>query len=313
MSSLKLTDATPIVSMKRIMLSRPERGLDLSIKVSAPSIGDNLPVIIFAHGFGSSQDAHEPLADFWASHGFVVIQPTFLDSRKIQLEADDPRIESLWRIRVDDMKCILDNLNEIESIVPGLEGRLNHDQIVTAGHSFGGQTAGNLLGLQVMDPVTYESEDLSDSRVKGGVLLATAGEGGDKLSQFAVDNFTFLNPTFEHMTNPTLIVAGDQDHSPLTVNGPEWMTEPYYKSPGNKSLLNLFGAEHSLGGIPGYDAKETTDDNPSRVQLIQHATWAYFRYVLDIEADSWLAISNEYKDNQELGIIISKKKHKLSD
>lgn len=302
-----MNDSTPIVSMKRIILSSKERGLDLSLKVSAPSEGDNIPVIIFAHGFGSSQDAYEPLVDFWASHGFVVIQPTFLDSKRVQLDDDDPRLKSLWRIRVNDMKCILDNLKYIESIVPGLNGRLNHNQIVTAGHSFGGQTAGNLLGLQVIDPLTHKREDLSDSRIKAGVLLATAGEGGNNLSQFATDNFSFLNPTFQNMTKPALIIAGDNDHSPLTVKGPEWMTEPFYKSPGKKSLLQLFGAEHSLGGIPGYDDKETTDDNQQRVQLIQYATWAYFRYVLNIETDSWLEIRDKYKDkNNEVGIIISK-------
>ena len=46
------------------------------------------------------------------------------------------------------------------------------------GHSFGGQTAGNLLGLQVFDPLTNSYTDYLDSRVKGGVLLATSGEGG---------------------------------------------------------------------------------------------------------------------------------------
>lgn len=307
MLDVKLNEAQPIISMKYIMLSRPERGQNLSIKVSAPSTGEDLPVILFAHGFGSSQDGYEPLADFWAAHGFIVIQPTFLDSKRIHLSDDDPRIQSLWRIRVDDMKHILDNLDYIESLVPGLQGRIDYHRIVTAGHSFGGQTAGNLLGLQVMDPVTYESEDLSDSRVQGGVLLATAGEGGDKLTQFAVDNFSFLNPNFKYMNKPTLVIAGDSDHSPLTVEGPEWMTEPYYKSPGSKSLLNLYDAEHSLGGIPGYDVKETTDDNPQRVELIQYATWAYFRYVLNIESASWLALCDQFNNsNNDLGVIISK-------
>lgn len=34
------------------------------------------------------------------------------------------------------------------------------------------------------------------------------------------------------------------------------MTAPYFLSPGSKSLLTLFGAEHSPGGIGGYEARE---------------------------------------------------------
>ncbi len=71
----------------------------------------------------------------------------------------------------------------------------------------------------MIDPITKETIDYSDDRVKGGILLATAGEGGDKLTQFAKDNFSFLNPTFEHMTKPALVVVGDKDQNPLTSIG----------------------------------------------------------------------------------------------
>jgi hypothetical protein len=60
-------------------------------------------------------------------------------------------------------------------------------------------------------------------------------------------------------------------------------------SPGSKSLLTLFEAEHGLGGIAGYGIKETTDENPERVALIQRLTWAYLRSALNIEDSSWQA------------------------
>jgi hypothetical protein len=88
------------------------------------------------------------------------------------------------------------------------------------------------------------------------------------------------------MTTPALVVAGDQDDLPLSVRGPAWMTDPYHLSPGRKSLLTLFGAQHSLGGIVGYEASETTDENPARVTLIQRLTWAYLRHALGIEDGS---------------------------
>ena len=42
----------------------------------------------------------------------------------------------------------------------------------------------------------------------------------------------------------------------------DWHADPYFLSPGPKSLLTLFGAEHGLSGISGYDVAETTDENP---------------------------------------------------
>jgi hypothetical protein len=305
------TAPTPIVSVKPVVLPAPGRGADLHVKVSAPVTGHGLPIIIFSHGSGSSLDGYGPLTDFWAAHGFVVIQPTHLDSRTLGLPRDDPRTPRIWRFRVEDMKRILDQLDLLEAAVPGLSGRLDRSRIAAAGHSFGGQTAGNLLGLRVLDPLTRKGEDRSDSRIKAGVLLATAGEGGANLTPFAAENLPYMNPTFAHMTTPTLVIVGDQDDIPrkyqLTVRGPDWMAEPYFLSPGSKSLLTVFGAEHSLGGIPGYEVTETTDENPARVALIQQVTWAYLRHALDIEDSSWQAAQKTLSESTNpLGRLESK-------
>jgi predicted dienelactone hydrolase len=281
-----MTEPAPIISVKPIVLPAPDRGEDLQVKVSAPTTGSGLPIIVFSHGFGSSLDGYGPLTDYWAARGFVVIQPTHLDSRTLGIPQDDPRTPRIWRFRVEDVKRTLDELDRLESAVPGLSGRVDRTRIAAAGHSFGGQTVGNLLGLRVLDE---KNEDLSDPRVKAGVLLATAGTGGADLSPFAAANFPFMNPSFADMTAPTLVVAGDRDDSPLTVRGPDWMTDPYFLSPGQKTLLTVFGAEHSLGGIPGYEVKETTDEDPTRVALIQRVTLSYLRDALNVEHDSWAA------------------------
>ncbi|NUU77665.1 alpha/beta hydrolase family protein [Paenibacillus xylanilyticus] len=304
---IKINTPTPVFSVKPVVLSAPGRGEDLQVRVSAPVIGRDLPIIIFSHGFGWSLDGYGPLVDFWAAQGFVVIQPTHLDSRTLNLPPDDPRTPLIWRFRVEDLKRILDQLDLIEASVPGLSGRLDRSRIAAAGHSFGGQTVGMLLGARVLDAHGEPGENMSDSRIKAGVLLATTGKGGADLSPFAAEHFPFMNPSFADMSTPTLVIAGDHDQSPLTTRGPDWFTDPYFLSPGSKSLLTLFGAEHSLGGISGYSVAETTDESPERVALIQQLTLAYLCNAFGIDDSSWVAACSALaKSDSPLGRIESK-------
>ncbi|MEU9182639.1 chlorophyllase [Streptomyces sp. NPDC048550] len=279
---------TTVVSAKPVVLPAPDRGEDLQVRVSAPATGGNLPVIVFSHGFGWSMNGYAPLADFWAAHGFVVVQPTHLDSRTLGIPHEDPRTPRIWRIRIEDLTRVLDELDVLEASVPGLRGRIDRSRIAVAGHSWGAQTASTLLGARVLDSDGVPGEDLSDPRVTAGVLLALTGLGDD-LTPFAAENLPFLRPSFDTMTTPALIVAGDNDRSTLSTRGPDWFTDPYTHSPGDKSLLTLFGAEHSLGGIPGYEVAETTDESPARVALIQQLTTAFLRTALHPEDTGWKA------------------------
>jgi dienelactone hydrolase len=279
----------PVVSVHPITLPAPDRGDDLQVRICAPTTGHELPVVIFSHGFSQSATTYDPLAVFWASHGFVVIQPTHLDSRTLNLPPEDPRTPLIWKSRIDDLKRTLDQLDLLEPSVPGLAGRLDPTRIAVAGHSWGAQTASTLLGARVLDADGNPGQDMSDPRIKAGVLLAVTGTGGADLSPFAAEHFPFMSPSFANMTTPALIVAGDQDDSPLSVRGPDWFTDAYHLSPGSKSLLTLAGAQHSLGGIHAYQSTATTDESPERVALIQRLTWAYLRNALGLKDSTWPA------------------------
>ncbi|MYX27607.1 chlorophyllase [Streptomyces sp. SID8381] len=300
--------AVPILSVKPITLPAPGRGQDLQIRVTAPVTGARLPVVLFAHGFGSDLDGYAPLVDHWASHGFVVLQATHLDSRRLGLAPDDPRRPRLWRHRVQDMRRVLDELGALEAAVPGLAGRVDGTRVVAAGHSFGGQTAGILVGLRVRDPWTGVAEDLSDPRVMASIQLATAGRGGDELTPFAHENLPWLrDQDFSRITAPGLVVAGDADELPLSTRGPAWTTDPYTLGGVDRSLLTVHGGRHFLGGISGYDAAETTDESPERVALVQWVTLAYLRHVTGVDHGGWEAVRAALADGSHpLGRLESK-------
>jgi len=277
---------SPIVSVKPVVLPSPGRGTELQVRVTAPVTGTDLPVVVFAHGFGGSLDAYAPLADVWAAAGLVVVQPTHLDSRSLDVTPDDPRYADIWRIRVQDVTAVLDSLDLVEDTVPGLAGRVDRSRIAMAGHSWGGQTVGMLLGARVLDADGVPGESRRDPRVTAGVLLATIGTG-DQLTPFAAANFPFMRPDFTQLTTPTLVVAGDADQSLLSTRGPDWFTDVHTLSPGATDLLTLVGGEHSLGGITGAGVTETTDESPERVALVQRLTTAYLRTALGVADDAW--------------------------
>lgn len=285
-----VTVPAPVVSVRPVVIAAPGRGDDLQVRVSAPVTGDSLPVVVFSHGFGWSMDAYAPLADYWAARGLVVVQPTHLDSRLLGLAPDDPRVPATWRIRVDDLVRVLDNLGSIEASVPGLAGRAAPGRIAVAGHSWGAQTASTLLGARVLDADGKPGDDMSDLRVTAGVLLSITGTG-DSLAPFAAENFPFMRPDFTGMTTQSLVVAGDHDDSPLSSRGPDWFTDAYRMSPGARHLLTLSGGEHSLGGVAGYGVAETTDENPGRVALVQQVTTAYLRTALGADPAAFAAAS----------------------
>ncbi len=314
-----VSSTPPTATSKTIIeLTSADREYALQVRVSAPVKGVNLPVILFAHGFGSSMYGYDPLVDFWSANGFVVIQPTFPDSKTllgipkathqdaINAYLDNPKAKRIWRQRVADMKLVLDQLNYIESMVPGLLGRIDSSRIAAVGHSFGAHTVGLLLGARVISPDGHPEDDMLDKRISAAVLLSAGGRGGDALSDFAKAHFSYLDQTFEQLQTPLLVVAGDNDNSPLTVLGPEWFTDIYTLSPGANALLTLFGGEHMLGGITGYLAEETTDESPERVAAVAQVSWAYLRSSLLPGDQAWVKAKAEFSGGNLVGHMIIK-------
>lgn len=303
------TTTTPngrMIAVKPIVLPAPARGDDLRVRVSAPATGSDLPVIVFAHGFGGAMDAYDPLVDHWAANGFVVVQPTFLDSATLGVTPIDPRYPTIWRTRYEDVERVIDELATVLDAVPGLVERVNTERLAVAGHSWGAQTVGMLLGARVLGEDGSTGEDFTDHRVRAGVLFAATGTG-EELVPFAREHFAFMRPDFAELRTPTLVVAGDHDQSQLSTRGPDWFTDVYRLSPGAEALVTVLGGEHSLGGIQAYRSTETTDENPAFVDLLRRTSTAFLRTALGVDDAAWdAARSAEAADTDTVGRIDTK-------
>ncbi|WP_326681956.1 alpha/beta hydrolase family protein [Streptomyces sp. NBC_01237] len=280
-----------IVSVKPITVPAPDRSVALQVRVTAPSEGRNLPVIVFSHGNAWSLDGYEPLVDRWATAGFVVVQPTHLDSRRNGLGWDDPRFATIWRVRIADLHAVLDGLDGVLVQAGGLETRVDRERVAVVGHSWGAQTAGALLGARVLDADGLPGEDFSHSAVSAGVLIAATGTG-DTLTPFAAEHLPFMRPEYSTMTTPALVIAGGRDRSQLSTRGPDWFTDAYHLSPSPKSLLSITEGEHTLGGIAGEMVAETTDEAPDRVALVADAISAYLLDAFELDNAAWTALDS---------------------
>ncbi|PJM98802.1 chlorophyllase [Streptomyces sp. CB01201] len=263
-----------IVAVKPITVPAPDRGAELQVKVTAPLSGRHLPVIVFSHGNAWSLDGYEPLVDRWAAAGFVVVQPTHLDSRRNGIGWDDPRFATIWRVRIADLHTVLDHLDDIVVQVDGLAPRVDRERVAVVGHSWGAQTAGAILGARVLGADGTPGEDFSHPAVSAGALIAATGTG-DTLTPFAAEHLPFMRPDYSTMVTPALIIAGGKDQSQLSTRGPEWFTDAYHLSPSPKSLLTIAEGEHTLGGLAGEMVAETSDEDPSRVALVADSISAF--------------------------------------
>ncbi len=258
----------------------------LELRLTAPAAGGELPIVILSHGFGPSnyipsKDGYAPLAQFWAERGVAVIQPTQASSRVGGLDPDLPDAPFFWRERVAEMRAILDQLTEVERQAPAVAGRLDHDRIAVAGHSFGGFTCGLLLGARL------HGEDFSDPSIRAGILLAAPGRGGADLTPENAKRFPFFDVDFSGIDTPTLVVCGADDDPHFTPRGPEWHADSFHDAPGAESLLTINGVGHGLGGIAGWDARETEAEDPDALEATRRLTLAWLRSTFGVEPAAW--------------------------
>ncbi|MBU3671612.1 MAG: chlorophyllase [Sinobacteraceae bacterium] len=237
--------AVKAAEVHNVDFTPPGESRVMPLRISAPTTGRRLPVVLFSHGAYASKDDYAPILDHWAEAGYVVIAVTHRDSVKLGVTrgSNNPKFFE-WRL--DDLQSILANLESILQQAPTLRSRADVTRIAATGHSFGGLVAQTLGGATFNDVARGGSAvSRADSRIRAVIIFSGAGAFAPLL---AAENFATLRL-------PTLVTVGSNDLKQAPdLSGYEWRRQPFdLVAPGRKYLLTLEGADHYLGGIVGRD------------------------------------------------------------
>lgn len=269
----------PLMIVDPVVLAAEAGQRALLVRVTWPaSPRGRLPVILFSHGAALSRSQYAPLIEYWARHGYVVLQPDHEDGLVDGFPPPLAPSSELWRTRIVDMQRLARALPAIERAVPRLRGHLDPSRILAAGHSFGGHTVAALMGAKVWNDRLGAYEAFDTPAIKGALLLSPPGAGGSDLSEGFHAHGGYLTVDWSSMRGPMLIIVGSQDESKaLTIRNADWHADPYRRSSAkNLCLITLTGAKHYLGGIVDPRRTGVEDASPARLAAVRTASLSLF-------------------------------------
>ena len=254
------------VAMADSSLKDARRGTALAIRIHSPrpaSSAGPVPLVVFSHGAGGSSDAFPELCRHWASHGYIVVNPTHGDSikqRKERGEQFDPAKGSIAQQVVGrvnlldrraDVQLILDSVEQIEKET-GL--RIDREHIAMAGHSAGALTTQTLAGVKYYLPRGNRGMSLAEPRLKAFIVISGQGLSMPSLRE----------DSWKEIKAPMLVIAGSEDRSVVRGDeNPEGRRHPYeHASPGGKYLVFIEGATH--GSYAGKDIVRILNEKPPK-------------------------------------------------
>lgn len=271
----------PLREVDSYMLRDDARDKDIPLRITFPQNDGPYPVVILCHGALGSKDGYTPLAEHWATHGYVVIRPTFGDSislmnpeekqavRSIVDLVNSSRVKLQWDQRPRDVSHVIDSLDALEKNVEGLAGKIDHERIAVAGHSYGAHTTMLLSGMRLF-AFGKEMASFRDERIDAFVAISPQGTGASITTQ-----------SYKTMTGPMLMITGNNDASPM--RGQENKAGPWRKeafehcNADDAYLLWIDGAYHGFGGITGTQAFPTAGPvAPDHVFYVKSTALAFF-------------------------------------
>ncbi len=257
-----------VVVVNKFTVPDKARELKLSCKATFPEGTDKLAVIVFSHGLYGSKSTYAPLAEFYASHGYAVIQVSHPDSLEFGYRNQQRAIADAWRERPRQITLLISSFEAIGKAVPALKNRLDIKRVGVGGHSFGAHTSQAIGGLDIARGLLVTR----DKRVKAVVCISPQG-----------DKPGMPKSAWKSFKTPAMFLTGSKDESPIQKGKSGlWRRGAYDNSPaGGKYLIWIDGVEHSFGGITGI-RRRRIKANADHVRIVKKTTLAFLdAYVRD--------------------------------
>jgi predicted dienelactone hydrolase len=244
-----------------IKLNDPSRDRTFPADIYLPQVSSPRPVVVISHGLGSDRTSFVYLAEYLASHGFVVAVPEHPGSNAEQLQAllsgtaDQITQPREFVDRPLDVKLLLDQLTRLSKLDPRFRGRLNWEQVGVVGQSFGGYTtlalAGAPINFQQLNKDCPAFEDSFNLSLLLQCLAVNLPESNYNLIDPRISAAIAINPvdssifgqaSLSQIKIPIMIVASASDTVapalPEQIRPFTWLTSP------NKYLVLINNATH---------------------------------------------------------------------
>ncbi len=247
---------------------------------------DPVGVILFSHGAFSDYDMYDRVTDAWAESGFLILAIRHIDSPKNPLNKSYTQ-DQQWKLRLEDMRTITYKLENIIAKISKLTRKVNTEQLVMSGHSYGAITAMAVAGAVTTDMNTKNKIRVANPGVKAVIAMSPPG---------LIPGYIEKN-SFDQMTTPLLLQTGTADILENFI--PEWEMHKaaYELSPAGEKWLTVgTDVDHYFGGLTGRfnleNAKPATEALASFVSLSNLFLSAYAKdddkaaFLLKRKADS---------------------------
>lgn len=262
----------------RIAFDRDRHAQQLSARVYFPKSGGTYPVIIWSHGLGFNKNLYQPLAEFWATHGFIIICANHLDA------ISGKCVDEYEEIRTRDLKFIIDELPMIvNTTLRRYDICIDNNKVGMGGHCLGAHTAQLIGGVKKKNGETF-----SDKRPKAFLLISPRGTGG-----------SLDKDSWHEFDRPVLVVTGTEDKSSKMGKPYAWRMEGYHGMPPNDKFLVLIqGAHHGFGGITGIDGwRGSGPANKKHVEAVQSISLLFWNGYLKCHNEEIQVLRSMFVDN----------------
>jgi len=267
------------IALDRIRLSQK-----LFIRLYLPKSEGTYPVVIWSHGKGFNKDVYQPLLEFWATHGYILICANHLDAIK-EISVNESEV-----FRTDDIKFILDTLHIIEEkSLRDHNVRIDRGNIGIGGHSLGAHTTQLLGGVK-----KNTGEAFRDKRPKAFLMISPRGSGGS-LSKDAWADFK----------RPAMVITGTEDYSSKRQKPYTWRMEGFHSMPlHDKFLALVHGAYHDFGGITGIDGwKGSGPVNRKHLEAVQSISLLFWNGYLKSKKEAIQFLQSKFINKITEGVV----------